>query len=193
MRGYWEDAERTREAFAGGFLKTGDLGFIHDGHVFICGRSKEVVIVNGRNYYPQDMEWEASKVPGVRKGNVVAFGAKDPSGVERDRERVIVAFEVQDAERLGHASALVGEVRKAVQEGMGLTLDDAVALPPGALPKTSSGKLQRAKTRELYETGELMGRTANREVNKLDLVKQAAQSQLSYFKLAVLGGRKKKE
>ncbi|HEY1695607.1 MAG TPA: fatty acyl-AMP ligase [Polyangiaceae bacterium] len=193
MRGYWEDAERTREAFAGGFLKTGDLGFIHEGHVFICGRSKEVVIVNGRNYYPQDMEWEASKVPGVRKGNVVAFGAKDPSGVERDRERVIVAFEVQDAERLGHASALVGEVRKAVQEGMGLTLDDAVALPPGALPKTSSGKLQRAKTRELYETGELMGRTANRDVNKLDLVKQAAQSQLSYFKLAVLGGRKKKE
>jgi hypothetical protein len=87
----------------------------------------------------------------------------------------------------------VGEVRKAVQEGMGLTLDDAVALPPGALPKTSSGKLQRAKTRELYESGELMGRTANREVNKLDLVKQAAQSQLSYFKLAVLGGRKKKE
>ena len=76
---------------------TGDLGFLHDGHLFICGRSKEVVIVNGRNYYPQDMEWEASKVAGVRKGNVVAFGARDPSGVERDRERVVVAFEVQDA------------------------------------------------------------------------------------------------
>ena len=97
MRGYWEDAERTREAFAGRFLKTGDLGFLHDGHVFICGRSKEVVIVNGRNYYPQDMEWEASKVAGVRKGNVVAFGARDPSGIERDRERVVLAFEVQDA------------------------------------------------------------------------------------------------
>jgi acyl-CoA synthetase (AMP-forming)/AMP-acid ligase II len=193
MRGYWEDAERTRETFAGPFLKTGDLGFLHEGHLFICGRSKEVVIVNGRNYYPQDMEWEASKVPGVRKGNVVAFGARDPSGVERDRERVVLAFEVQDAERLGHASALLGEVRKAVQEGMGLTLDDVVALPPGALPKTSSGKLQRAKTRELYESGELMGRPAPRDVTKLDLVKHAAQSQLSYFKLAVLGGRKKKE
>jgi acyl-CoA synthetase (AMP-forming)/AMP-acid ligase II len=193
MRGYWEDAERTKETFAGPFLRTGDLGFLHEGHVFICGRSKEVVIVNGRNYYPQDMEWEASKVPGVRKGNVVAFGARDPSGIERDRERVVIAFEVQDAERLGHASALLGEVRKAVQEGMGLTLDDVVALPPGALPKTSSGKLQRAKTRELYETGELMGRTATKDANKLDLVKQAAQSQLSYFKLAVLGGRKKKE
>src|SRR3984957_15008272 len=192
MRGYWEDSEPTRDAFAGPFLKTGDLGFLHGGHVFICGRSKEVVIVNGRNYYPQDMEWEASKVAGVRKGNVVAFGARDPSGMERDRERVVLAFEVQDPERLGHSTALLGEVRKAVQEGMGLTLDDVVALPPGALPKTSSGKLQRAKTRELYETGELMGRTASRDVKKLDLVKHAAQSQLSYFKLAVLGGRKKK-
>jgi fatty-acyl-CoA synthase len=193
MRGYWEDAERTREAFAGPFLRTGDLGFIDDGHVFICGRSKEVVIVNGRNYYPQDMEWEAAKVEGVRKGNVVAFGARDPSGQERDRERVVVAFEVQDAPRLAHASALGVAVRKAVQEGMGLTLDDVVALPPGALPKTSSGKLQRAKTRELYESGVLMGRVAARDVNKLDLVKHAAASQLSYFKLAVLGGRRKKD
>jgi fatty-acyl-CoA synthase len=193
MRGYWEDSERTRDAFAGPFLKTGDLGFLHEGHVFICGRSKEVVIVNGRNYYPQDMEWEASKVAGVRKGNVVAFGARDPSGVERDRERVVLAFEVQDAERLGHASALLADVRKAVQEGMGLTLDDVVALPPGALPKTSSGKLQRAKTRDLYETGELMGRQATRDATRLDLAKHAAQSQLSYFKLAVLGGRKRRE
>jgi fatty-acyl-CoA synthase len=197
MRGYWEDVERTRDSFAGPWLKTGDLGFLHGAddqrHVFICGRSKEVVIVNGRNYYPQDMEWEASKIAGVRKGNVVAFGARDPSGLERDRERVVLAFEVQEPERLGHSSALLAEVRKAVQEGMGLTLDDVVALPPGALPKTSSGKLQRAKTRELYETGELMGRTAAKDPTKLDLVKHAAQSQLSYFKLAVLGGRKKKD
>jgi len=193
MRGYWEDGERTREAFAGTFLRTGDLGFLSDGHLFICGRSKEIVIVNGRNYYPQDMEWEVGKVAGVRKGNVVAFGARDPSGVERDRERVILAFEVQEPERLGQSTSLVSEVRKAVQEGMGLTLDDVVALPPGALPKTSSGKLQRAKTRELYETGVLMGRPSPRDATKMDVAKQAAMSQLSYFKLAVLGGRKRKE
>ncbi len=193
MKGYWEDAERTREVFAGPFMRTGDLGFLVDGRVYICGRSKEVVIVNGRNYYPQDMEWEAGKVDGVRRGNVVAFGARDPSGQERDRERVVLAFEVQDAERLAQSAGLGAAVRKAVQEGMGLTLDDVVALPPGALPKTSSGKLQRAKTRELYETGELMGRTGNRDVNKVDLVKHAAMSQLNYFKLAVLGGRRKKD
>jgi fatty-acyl-CoA synthase len=151
-----------------------------------------VIIVNGRNYYPQDMEWEASKVVGVRKGNVVAFGARDPSGVERDRERVVLAFEVQESERLAQSSSLIGDVRRAVQEGMGLTLDDVLALPPGALPKTSSGKLQRARTRELYETGELMGRLPpTRDATKLDLVKHAAASQLSYLKLAVLGSRKR--
>ena len=192
MPGYWEDAERTREAFAGSYLRTGDLGFLRDGHLFVCGRSKEIVIVNGRNYYPQDMEWEASKVAGVRRGNVVAFGARDPSGVERDRERVVLAFEVQEPERLAQSSSLVSEVRRAVQEGMGLTLDDVIALPPGALPKTSSGKLQRAKTRDLYETGELMGRSGAHGVRRLDVAKQAAISQLSYFKLAVLGGRKRK-
>jgi acyl-CoA synthetase (AMP-forming)/AMP-acid ligase II len=191
MPGYWEDAERTRDAFAGPFLKTGDLGFLDKGRVYICGRSKEVVIVNGRNYYPQDMEWEAAKVPGVRKGNVIAFGARDPLGVERDRERVVLAFEAQDASIAAEPQALVQGVRKAVQEGMGLTLDDVVALVPGALPKTSSGKLQRAKTRELYEQGELPKRTG-RDASKLDVVKQAAMSQLSYFRLAVLGSRKSK-
>ncbi len=192
MRGYWEDAERTRETFAGPYLRTGDLGFLHEGRVFICGRSKEVVIVNGRNYYPQDMEWEAGKVAGVRKGNVVAFAARDPRGLEGDRERVVLAFEVQEHERLAQAASLVSEVRRAVLEGMGLTLDDVLALPPGALPKTSSGKLQRARTRELYEIGELMGRSAARDANPMDLAKQTAASQLSYLKLAVLGGRKRK-
>jgi acyl-CoA synthetase (AMP-forming)/AMP-acid ligase II len=192
MGGYWQDAERTREAFAGTFLRTGDLGFVHDGQIYICGRSKDIVIVNGRNYYPQDMEWEVSRVDGVRKGNVVAFGARDPSGLERDRERVVLAFEVKEPERLAQTSALVAAVRSAVQDGMGLTVDDVIALPPGALPKTSSGKLQRARTRELYETGELMGRASRRDAGPIDLAKHTAASQLSYFKLAVLGSRRPK-
>ena len=200
MKGYWEDSERSREAFAGEWLKTGDLGLLHEGHVFICGRSKEVIIVNGRNYYPQDIEWEASHVEGVRKGNVIAFGARD--NTERDRERVVVAFEVQDASKLGarivdpkelvrQNQPLVSAVRKAVLDGMNLSLDDVVPLAPGVLPKTSSGKLQRAKTRELYESGALLERKSARDEDKLSVMKEAAKSQLSYFKLAVLGGRKK--
>ncbi len=191
MSGYWDDGEKTREAFAGPMLRTGDLGFFTDGRLYICGRSKEVVIVNGRNYYPQDMEWEASKVDGVRKGNVIAFGARDPSGKECDRERVVIAFEVQDEARMKDANAISLAVRRAVQEGMSLTLDDAIALPAGTLPKTSSGKLQRAKTRELYELGQLASRGSSRDIDKVEVIKQAALSQLSYFKLAVLGGRKK--
>ncbi len=198
MSGYWEDVERTKESFdPNGWLKTGDLGFLHEGHVFICGRSKEVIIVNGRNYYPQDIEWEASLADGVRKGNVVAFGARD--NVERDRERVVVAFECQDVAKTAESkdlavekAAVVQAVRKAVQDGMALTLDDVVPLAPGVLPKTSSGKLQRAKTRELYESGELTARKAPRAADKMNVLKEAAKSQLSYFKLAVLGGRKTK-
>jgi fatty-acyl-CoA synthase len=196
MKGYWEDVERTKETFAGGWLKTGDLGFLHEGHVFICGRSKEVIIVNGRNYYPQDIEWEASRAEGVRKGNVIAFGARD--NVERDRERVVVAFECQDVPKTAEAkdlatekAALVQAVRKLVQDGMGITLDDVVPLPPGVLPKTSSGKLQRAMTRTLYESGELTRRKAARAEDRLGVIKEAAKSQLSYFKLAVFGGRKR--
>ncbi len=194
MQGYWEDAERTRETFAGEFMKTGDLGFLHDRRLYICGRSKELIIVNGRNYYPQDIEWEASKVAGVRRGNVIAFGARDGTG---DRERVIVAFELQDttvseeqAIKLGQT--LATEVRKHVSENLALTLDDVVPLASGVLPKTSSGKLQRNKTRELYESGELVERRSARKEDKLSLVKEAAKSQLSFLKLAVLGSRKKK-
>jgi hypothetical protein len=78
-----------------------------------------------------------------------------------------------------------------VLDGMNLSLDDVVPLAPGVLPKTSSGKLQRAKTRELYESGALLERKSARDEDKLSVLKEAAKSQLSYFKLAVLGGRKK--
>ncbi len=197
MRAYWEDEERTRETFAGDWLRTGDLGFLMGGELYVCGRSKEVIILNGRNYYPQDIEWEASRVPGVRKGNVIAFAGGNPRGGQTERERAIVVFEMQEppgatpAERAHRVDELVRDVRKAVLDGMSLTLDDVVAVDPGVLPKTSSGKLQRAKTRDLYERGELSLQKSARAVDRLDLVKEAARSQLSYLKLAVLGGRKK--
>jgi acyl-CoA synthetase (AMP-forming)/AMP-acid ligase II len=185
MQGYWNEPELTSRAFAGGWLKTGDLGYLADGLVHICGRSKEVIIVNGRNYYPQDLEWEAGNLTGVRKGNVIAFGTMKPQG---DRERVVVVFETQVTgdEAL---QALKSEVRKAVQQGIGLTADDVVAVKVGVLPKTSSGKLQRAKARDLYETGELYVRASARDVDSLDQVKELAKSQLGYFRTALFGGK----
>ncbi len=132
MSGYFNEPELTRNAFAGGWLKTGDIGYLASGKVHICGRSKEVIIVNGRNYYPQDLEWEAGKASGVRKGNVIAFGTMKPN---HDRERVIICFEtnlIGEPER----AALKGEVRRAVQQALGLTVDDVVPLGVGVLPKT---------------------------------------------------------
>jgi acyl-CoA synthetase (AMP-forming)/AMP-acid ligase II len=186
MRGYWNDDETTRQAFAGGWLKTGDIGYLAGGNVHICGRSKEVIIVNGRNYYPQDLEWEASRVEGVRKGNVIAFGTMKPS---MDRERVVVCVESS----AGETAALKAEVRRAVQQGVGLTVDDVVVLDAGVLPKTSSGKLQRAKTRELYESGDLLGRGSAREVDRIEAVKEVVKSQIGFFRHALLGGGKKDE
>jgi fatty-acyl-CoA synthase len=185
MPGYWAEPDLTREAFAGGWLKTGDLGYLAGGNVHVCGRSKELIIVNGRNYYPQDLEWEAGKVEGVRKGNIIAFGTMKP---HNDRERVIIAFETSASDEAA-LTALKGEVRRVVQQALGLTVDDVVPLAVGVLPKTSSGKLQRAKTRELYEMGELTLRTSSREVDPLAAAKELAKSQIGYFRHALLGGR----
>jgi fatty-acyl-CoA synthase len=189
MSGYYNDPEITQEAFAGGWLRTGDLGYLADGNVHICGRSKELIIVNGRNYYPQDLEWEAGQVAGVRKGNVIAFGTMKPS---HDRERVIIAFETSVPEGPDR-EALRGEVRRAVQQALGLTIDDVVPVAAGVLPKTSSGKLQRAQTRELYERGELLGRTSARELDKVGAVKEFAKSQLGYFRHALSTARRRGE
>ena len=185
--GYFEEPELTRKAFVNGWFFTGDLGYKADGQVHICGRSKEVVIINGRNFYPQDIEWEASQVEGVRKGNVIAFGTGGDGG---EREAVILAFEtaLTDPEQLDRMSK---EIRGRVQEVIGLMLDDVVPLAAGVLPKTSSGKLQRTKARDLYEQGELVKRRSQRETDRVDQVKEIAKSQLGYLKLAVFGGRRR--
>lgn len=189
MTGYYGEPELTQQAFAGGWLKTGDLGYLAGGDVHICGRSKEVIIVNGRNYYPQDLEWEASRVEGVRKGNVIAFGTMKPT---MDRERVVIALET--AVPAGELrEKLKGEVRRVVQQAIGLTVDDVIPLDVGVLPKTSSGKLQRAKTRELYETNELYARGSARKVDTVETVKEVVKSQIGYFKHALLGGLEKKD
>jgi acyl-CoA synthetase (AMP-forming)/AMP-acid ligase II len=148
-----------------------------------------VVIINGRNFYPQDIEWEASQVEGVRKGNVIAFGTRGDGG---EREAVVLAFESAVTEQ-ARLDAMAKEIRGRVQEVVGLVLDDILPLAPGVLPKTSSGKLQRTKARELYENDELTKRRSQRESDRLDQVKSIAKSQLGYLKLAVFGNKRHKQ
>jgi fatty-acyl-CoA synthase len=181
--GYFNDPELTREAFAGGWLCTGDLGYLVDGEVFICGRQKELIIVNGRNYYPQDLEWEASRIEGVRKGNVIAFGTRKPLN---DRERVVIAFETGTSGDRASES-LKADVRKAVRVATGLSVDDVVPLDAGVLPKTSSGKLRRNETRQLYENGQLFDRTSARQADPIATARELAKSQVSYARHAIFG------
>ncbi|MBM4357622.1 MAG: fatty acyl-AMP ligase [Deltaproteobacteria bacterium] len=185
--GYHDEPGLNAATFAGGWLKTGDLGYLAGGEVYICGRSKELIIVNGRNYYPQDLEWEASGVEGVRKGNVIAFGTRKPLN---DRERVVVVFETPLGEGPSR-DALKAEVQKAVRQGTGLSIDDVVGVELGVLPKTSSGKLKRAETRELYERGQLFIRSSARQGGSVDTVTEMARSQLGYLRDAIRGDRPK--
>jgi fatty-acyl-CoA synthase len=144
--GYYENREASDESFKSGWLHTGDLGYVADGQLFICGRVKDLIILNGANHYPQDLEWAASDIDGVRRGNVVAFSVmKD--GVEQ----LVIAAEGNS----GDTARLRSEIAEAIQRSFGLTPSHVAICGVGALPKTSSGKAQRRKTREMWERGEL--------------------------------------
>jgi acyl-CoA synthetase (AMP-forming)/AMP-acid ligase II len=149
MLGYWDDPVATDEAMVDGWIRTGDLGVIGPDGLYITGRVKDMIIVGGRNLYPEDAERAALSVPGVRLGNAVAFGI-----VRKAREGLVVIAETRlhgdEAARL--AKQIATEVRKAMR----IAADHVVLLVPGSLPKTPSGKLQRRLTRKLYEAGQLV-------------------------------------
>ncbi len=145
--GYFRNADATAAAFrADGWMRTGDLGFIRGGQVYITGRIKDLIIVNGRNVHPQAVEWAVADVEGVRSGNVVAFSVTGAAG-----EDLVVAVETKDPDE----ERVTRDVRAAVQRELSLSVAHVVCLRSGALPKTSSGKLQRRTTRDEYLLGTL--------------------------------------
>jgi fatty-acyl-CoA synthase len=140
--GYYKRPDATKEAFDGEWLKTGDLGYLVDGELVVCGRLKDVIIVGGRNVFPEDVERAAASVEGVRAGNVIAFGVEG----RRGREAVIVVAETRSEDPQPLRKAVTARVLDAV----GLPPEEVVLVPPGSLPKTSSGKLQRSLCRAKY-------------------------------------------
>ncbi len=146
MSGYYRRPEATAAAFDGDWFRTGDLAYLVDGELVICGRIKDVIIVAGRNVYPEDVERSVAEVEGVRAGNVIAFGVAG-----RRHEGVVVVAEAKGDD----VAAMRRDVAVRVQQVTGLAADDVVLVVPGSLPKTSSGKLQRSLCRDRYLGAEL--------------------------------------
>ncbi|NNN31042.1 fatty acyl-AMP ligase [Streptomyces sp. S3(2020)] len=160
-RGYRNQERQTLRVFGavladvaagpGKWLRTGDLGTVLDGQLVVTGRLKDLIVVDGRNHYPQDVEVTAQDAhPAVRRDRLAAFGVPGGSG-----ERVVVVAEHPRTVRLADIDvpALVRTVRAAVSARHGLRLSDLVVVPPGTVPRTSSGKVSRALTRERYLAG----------------------------------------
>ena len=145
--GYYKRPDATAALFHAGWLCTGDLGYILGGELVLCGRIKDVIIVGGRNVFPEDIERAVGALEGVRAGNVIAIGIE---GYKR-KESVVVVAEV----RAEDMAAVREAIHHRTIEVCGLPPRDVMLVKPGTLPKTSSGKLQRAKCRELYLNEEL--------------------------------------
>ena len=145
--GYYKRPDATAAMFFDGWLCTGDLGYMLNGELVLCGRIKDVIIVGGRNVFPEDIERAVGSLEGVRAGNVIAFGVEGYKG----KETVIVVAEVRTDEPL----VVRESIHHRTIEVCGLPPRDVMLVKAGTLPKTSSGKLQRAKCRELYLNEEL--------------------------------------
>jgi fatty-acyl-CoA synthase len=144
--GYYKRPDATATLFRDGWLCTGDLAYLVDGELVLCGRIKDVIIVGGRNVFPEDIERAVGAVPGVRAGNVIAFGMEGYKG----KESVVVVAEVRPGEAGDDLDALRHAIHTTALKVCGLPPRDVILVQPSTLPKTSSGKLQRAKCRELY-------------------------------------------
>lgn len=142
--GYYGNPEVTAESYRNGYLHTGDLGYIADGNIYVCGRIKDLIIIRGANFYPQDIEWSVAEVEGVRRDNVVAF-----SVVQDGEEKLVISAEGNSAD----ATMLRKAIAAKVTETHALTAAHVSIVRVGSLPKTSSGKIQRRRTKALFEQG----------------------------------------
>ncbi|MEP2235937.1 MAG: fatty acyl-AMP ligase [Alteripontixanthobacter sp.] len=155
MHSYFRNEEATRECLVpgkdgkGDWLDTGDMGYMADGYLFIVGRAKDMIIINGKNHWPQDIEWAVEQLPGFNHGDIAAFSVETDGGEEAPA--VLVHCRVSDPEE---RVKLHDQIRDKVRSitGMNCVVE---LVPPRTLPRTSSGKLSRAKAKKLYLSGEI--------------------------------------
>ena len=150
MAGYFRDEEATTAALSSeGWLDTGDMGYLSQASIFIVGRAKDMIIINGKNHWPQDIEWAIEQLPGFKAGDIAAFAITTPSGEESPA--VLVQCRTSDADE---RASLREAIRNKVRAITGMTCVVEL-VPPRTLPKTSSGKLSRSKARSQYLSGEI--------------------------------------
>ena len=149
MHSYFRDPASTADCLVDGWLDTGDMGYLVDGYLFIVGRAKDMIIINGKNHWPQDIEWAVEQLPGFHQGDIAAFSVETESGEEVPA--VLVHCRVSDPEE---RIKLHNQIRDKVRSitGMNCVIE---LVPPRTLPRTSSGKLSRAKAKTLYLSGEI--------------------------------------
>jgi long-chain fatty acid adenylase/transferase FadD26 len=157
--GYYRKPVESAETFGariaghrsdGTWLRTGDLGFLHDGELFITGRLKDVIIRKGRNYYPQDIELSAERAHGGLRPNCAAAFSVD----DGERELLVIVVEADGRTLRDGEDELRQRIRDAVREGQRLEVDAVIVTRRGRVPKTSSGKVQRREARIRYLAGE---------------------------------------
>ncbi|HQN54557.1 MAG TPA: AMP-binding protein, partial [Novosphingobium sp.] len=149
MVGYFRDPEATEACLVDGWLDTGDMGYQVDGYLFIVGRAKDMIIINGKNHWPQDIEWAVEQLPGFNHGDIAAFSVETENGEEAPA--VLVHCRVSDpVARIELRDMIRDKVRSIT--GMNCIVE---LVPPRTLPRTSSGKLSRAKAKKLYLSGEI--------------------------------------
>jgi fatty-acyl-CoA synthase len=150
MVGYFRDEEATRACMtADNWLDTGDMGYLSAGYVYIVGRAKDMIIINGKNHWPQDIEWAVEQLPGFKAGDIAAFSITTQGGEETPA--VLVQCRTSDLEERAKLRDVIRERVRSIT-GINCVIE---LVPPRSLPRTSSGKLSRAKARNLYLSGEI--------------------------------------
>jgi fatty-acyl-CoA synthase len=149
MHSYYRDPEATADCMVDGWLDTGDMGYMVDGYLFIVGRAKDMIIINGVNHWPQDIEWAVEQLPGFHQGDIAAFALETEGGEEVPA--VLVHCRVSDPEERKKLHSEISDKVRSIT-GMSCVVE---LVPPRTLPRTSSGKLSRAKAKKLYLSGEI--------------------------------------
>jgi acyl-CoA synthetase (AMP-forming)/AMP-acid ligase II len=170
MLGYFGRTDLTDQALRGGWLDSGDLGFTHDGELFLCGRHKDIVVVRGANHAPEEFEAALDELPGVRTGCAVAVGFV-PAG-EDDEALAMLVETTSEA-----TSSLADDVAARVEERTRIRPAHVELLAPGTLPRTSSGKLRRGEARTQWLAGTL---SAPKKVTAGRLLMHAAHGEIRH-------------